>query len=267
MKNQIKLIMCDIDGTLLNSNHEVTEATKTAITKVRENGVLFGIATGRALEAVTLLTPEWKIDHLVDVYMGYNGAHVLDYPLGVDERTHQLEGHLVKEIMEHFLDLDVTMCVYVGRTLYSHKQDERSARITKSNKFTEQPMDESIFENPQTKLVIICDPEYMDTVKARAATFSNPEYRCFQSAPMLFEYVNPNISKSFGIKKICDLHGFTIDNVLAFGDAGNDYEMIRDCGVGVCMENGEDTTKSVADYITKSNDEDGIAVFLNEHLL
>ena len=131
-----KCVFSDIDGTLLNSNHQVTERTKAAITKVRENGVLFGIATGRALEAVTVLTPEWGIDHLVDVYMGYNGAHVLDLNLGVDEKTHMVEGDHIKEIMEHFYDLDVTMCVYVGRTLYSHKQDERSARITPSTETT-----------------------------------------------------------------------------------------------------------------------------------
>lgn len=267
LKERIKLIMCDIDGTLLTSNHEVTEATKTAIAKVREQGVLFGIATGRALEAVTLLTPEWNVDHLIDVYMGYNGAHVLDYTLNVDERTHLLEGKYIKEIIPHFQDLEVTFCVYVGRTLYTSEHNHWSNRLATNNKFTEKTMDESIFENPQTKLVIACDPEYMDVVIERAKTFSSPNYRCFRSAPMLFEYVNPELSKSFGIEKICALHGFTIDNVLAFGDANNDYEMIRDCGVGVCMENGAAETKSVADFITTSNDDEGISRFLNEYLL
>ncbi|MFV0395090.1 MAG: Cof-type HAD-IIB family hydrolase [Coprobacillaceae bacterium] len=268
MKNKIKLIMSDIDGTLLNSKHEVTDVTKEAISKAREQGILFGIATGRALDAVTLLTPDWGIDHLVDVYMGYNGAHVIDYPLGVNEHSHMIEGKYFKEIIDHYKDLDVTMCVYVGRTLYSSRQDARSDSLTKNNKFTEEPMDmETLFLEPRSKLVIACDEEYMDTVIERSKSLNNPAYRCFRSAPTLFEYVHPEVSKSFGINKICKLHGFTIDNVLAFGDAGNDYEMIRDCGVGVCMSNGSDDTKSVADYITDSNDEDGIATFINKYLL
>lgn len=268
MKEQIKLIMCDIDGTLLNSKHEVPKETKEAIARVREYGVLFGIATGRALDAVTLLTPEWGMDHLVDVYMGYNGAHIIDYPLGVNEHSHLLEGKYFKEIINHYKDLDVTMCVYVGRTLYSSRQDERSARITKSNKFVEKPMDmDTLFEEPRSKLVIICDEGYMDTVIEHSKKLHNDAYRCFRSAPVLFEYVHPDVSKSFGINKICEMHGFTIDNVLAFGDASNDYEMIRDCGVGVCMANGSDDTKSVADYITDSNDDNGIANFIEAHLL
>lgn len=268
MKKKIKLIMCDIDGTLLNSNHEVSEATKEAITKVREQGILFGIATGRALDAVTLLTPDWGIDHLVDVYMGYNGAHVIDYPLNVNEHSHQLDGECFKEIVNHYKDLNVNMCVYVERTLYSYKQDERSMRLALNNKFIEKPMDvDTLFDEPRNKLVIICDEEYMDTVIGHSKKLSNPAYRCFRSAPNLFEYVHPEVSKSYGINKVCKLHDFTISNVLAFGDAGNDYEMIRDCGVGVCMANGSDDTKSVADYITDSNDEDGIAKFINTYLL
>jgi Cof subfamily protein (haloacid dehalogenase superfamily) len=263
----IKLIMCDIDGTLLTSNHIVSEGTKEAIAKAREQGMLFGIATGRALDAVTLLTPEWGIDHLVDVYMGYNGAHIIDYSLSINEHSHLIEGKYFKEIMNHYKDLDVTMCIYVGRTLYSSKQDKRSAKLASSNKFTEVPMDEALFEEPRSKLVIVCEEEYMDTVIEHSKSLQSDQYRCFRSAPTLFEYVHPEVSKSFGINKICAMHGFTIDNVLAFGDAGNDYEMIRDCGIGVCMANGSDDTKSVADYITTSNDEDGIAVFLNTYII
>lgn len=267
MKNKIKLIMCDIDGTLLNSQHQVTLATKDAITKAREAGMLFGIATGRALDAVTRLTPDWGIDHLVDVYMGYNGAHVIDYPLHVNEHSHMIDGEHFKEIINHFKDLDVNMCIYVGRTLYSYKQDARSAQISNSNKFTEKPMDEALFLEPRSKLVIICKEEYMDVVIEHAKGLNSEAYRCFRSAPTLFEYVHPEVSKSYGIKKICDLHGFTIENVVAFGDAGNDYEMIRDCGVGVCMANGTDDTKSVANYITDSNDRDGVANFIEKYLL
>jgi len=268
MKERIKIIMSDIDGTLLTSQGKISPRTYQAIKKVRENGILFGIATGRALEGVLENTKDWGINDICDIYLGYNGAHVLDYSLHVDEHTHLLDGKYMREIIEHFSDLDVTFMIYIGRTLHSSRQDEISSRIAKGNKFIEKPFDMDVLLNePRNKLVIGCHESVMDLVMERSKTFSSPHYRCFRSGANLFEYVHPDLSKSYGIEKIAKLHGYSIDNVLAFGDADNDTDMLRDCGVGVCMENGSENSKKVSDYITKSNDQDGIAIFIEEHLL
>jgi len=79
--------------------------------------------------------------------------------------------------------------------------------------------------------------------------------------------MDPRISKSFGLQKLMEMHGFTMENLCTFGDADNDYDMTLHAGVGVVMANGSEKTKSVADHITKDNDHDGIGVFLQEYLI
>ena len=78
MKN-IKVIMCDIDGTLLNSKGIVTSKTIDAIKKVREQGILFGISTGRDVPSVKRLFGKWGIGGLVDMVVGSNGGEIYDY--------------------------------------------------------------------------------------------------------------------------------------------------------------------------------------------
>ena len=82
MKKQIKLILADIDGTLLNSNHEVTEKTRTAIGKLKDKGILFGIATGRSPYAVKHLLKEWGLENDTALIMGFNGGSVMDMRTG-----------------------------------------------------------------------------------------------------------------------------------------------------------------------------------------
>ncbi len=79
-----------------------------------------------------------------------------------------------------------------------------------------------------------------------------------QTTQHLFEFMDPRISKSFGLQKLMEMHGFTMENLCTFGDADNDYDMTLHAGVGVVMANGSEKNKSVADHITKDNDHDGI---------
>ncbi|MEG0736256.1 MAG: HAD hydrolase family protein, partial [Longicatena sp.] len=87
------------------------------------------------------------------------------------------------------------------------------------------------------------------------------------TASVLFEYMDPRISKSSGMKELLQTHNITLDEVCSFGDADNDYDMTLHSGVGVVMANGSEKTKSVADYITDDNDHDGIANFIYSHIL
>ena len=119
------------------------------------------------------------------------------------------------------------------------------------------------------KLLIVCKPETMPAVIERAKTFKDERFKCasLQTTQHLFEFMDPRISKSFGLQKLMEMHGFTMENLCTFGDADNDYDMTLHAGVGVVMANGSEKTKSVADHITKDNDHDGIGVFLQEYLI
>ena len=83
----IKMIMCDVDGTLLNEAGNVSPLTIEAIKKIKLKGLLFGLATGRDIDITEPWYEEWGISGLVDAFIGINGAHIKDYRLGIDTHT------------------------------------------------------------------------------------------------------------------------------------------------------------------------------------
>lgn len=267
----VKLMMVDLDGTLLTSEKKVTEPTKRAIERLKETGTLFGIATGRTLYALERLNKEWGIDHLVDVMVGMNGAQYWDYVDHFRETRDYLSGNAMIEILEKVKDLPVSGIVYNNETreVYAEEETPYTRRIATNNHFTlcVCELKEILKDKEFEKLILACAPEYMDTLKEICKPFDCEEYRGFCTGASLYEFMNPVVSKSQGIQKICSRHGFDMSEVLVFGDNSNDMEMIRDAGVGVCMANGSADAMEVADYITLSNDEDGIAQFIDDYVM
>ena len=269
MKN-IKVIMCDIDGTLLNSKGIVTTKTIDAIKKVREQGILFGISTGRDVPSVKRLFGKWGIGGLVDMVVGSNGAEIYDYKTDYYEENFALPGNLIVNIMEHYKDMDVNFAIHGDGVLYTPKEDELIKILSKGDQLPYEVIDfDEYLKEDRLKLLIVCKPETMPAVIERAKTFKSERFKCasLQTTQHLFEFMDPRISKSFGLQKLMEMHGFTMENLCTFGDADNDYDMTLHAGVGVVMANGSEKTKSVADHITKDNDHDGIGVFLQEHLI
>ena len=105
----IKAIMCDIDGTLLSSKGYVTDKTVEMIKKAREEGILFGLSTGRDVNSIQTLLKDWHIDGLVDMIVGTGGAEIYDYTLDISKAQYPLDGESIKEIIAHFKDMDCTL--------------------------------------------------------------------------------------------------------------------------------------------------------------
>jgi len=266
---KIKLIISDLDGTLLQSDGKVGQRTIDAITKAKEKGLLFGIATGRTLEGIEKCTENWGIEHLCDVYVGAQGSHIIDKASGLEKRIDELSGNDCMEIFNHFKDLDVNFTVFADGNSYSFRDDTDSRYLAKATGYNAMVLKpEILFQNPQIKIVITTKTkEYMKEVIEHSKSLKNGNYKAVSSWSTYLEYVPVDVSKSNGIREILKIHDLSMENILAFGDAENDLEMIQDCGVGVCMENGFTTIKEIADYTTDSNNNDGIAKFIEKYIL
>lgn len=269
MKN-VKAVMCDIDGTLLSSNGIVTPKTIEAIKKLREHGILFGISTGRDVPSVKHLLKVWGIDGLVDLMVGSNGGEIYDYADDYYEMNYPLPGSLILEIMKHFEDMDVNFAIPYEGILFAPRDDRHIQMLATADKVPYQVVDfQEFLKEPKPKLIIICDPEYMDKVIERSETFSNDQYKSssLKTASVLYEYMDPRVTKTHGLEEVMAMHGFSMKELCIFGDADNDYDMTLNAGVGVVMANGSEKTKSVADYITDDNNHDGIGKFIEKYIL
>lgn len=263
---EIKMIMCDLDGTLLRNDKTVSERTLACLKRLRSENILFGIATGRTLYAVTRLIHEWGIGEYVDVLVGFNGAQIIDTNMNVDEVYYPISGETIQAIIKKYEDLDVNVMLYRDDTIFSKRFDFVTEALSKTNRLKTALYDEEILKLSNPKLLIGCDPELMDAVIQRSTEFTLPLVHSVRSQKFLFEFMDERNSKSAGIDKVAKMHGFTLENVMAFGDEDNDLAMLRDCGVGVCMANGSENALAIAAYHTSSNEEDGVAEMIEKCL-
>lgn len=266
----IKAIMCDVDGTLLTSEGVVSPRTIEAIRKAREQGILFGLSTGRDVHSVKTLLKEWGIDGLVDAIVGTGGAEIYDYQKHVDKSNYPLDGQLIKEIMAHFQDMDVNFAVPYEGIIYAPYDDHHIQELAIADKVPYQVTDfDEFLKEPKPKVMIVCDKDDMAKVIERSQTFTNSQYKSasLQTASTLYEYMDPRISKTHGLQEVMAMHHISMDELCTFGDADNDYDMTLNAGVGVVMANGSEKTKSVADYITDDHNHDGIGNYINKYIL
>lgn len=267
---KVTLVATDLDGTLLTGNKKVTEKTRRALQELKNRGIIFGIASGRPVESTLILSKDWGLDEDVSFLIGMNGGTIYDIRKKEKEEFFLMKGETILEIIEHFKDMNVLFHILIGNHRYTnHSTPETRAHAQLFGEVeTEVDLNEFLVGKKINKLIIyLLNPSEMDLIKERAGTFSSPEYVSFQTSPNLYEYVDPNINKGFGIKKVCEHFGVDIQDVVAFGDAANDKEMLEVVGTGVAMKNASDEIKAVADYVSDyTNEEDALGHFVEEYV-
>ena len=267
VKEKIKLILADVDGTLLDSQKNVMPITREEIGYLHDQGILFGIASGRSPYAVRHLVHEWDIAEATDLIMGFNGAAVLDCRNGEMTSVLAMDGRALTEMQENFRDFRFNLGIYDQETYHVLFHDERSEKTALLNRFSLVVDGLKGYETQQLpKALLTAEPEELDRITEYYESMPAPVYyRMFRSAGDRSECVNPQLTKSKGIAILAEKLGLGKEEIMTFGDMMNDYEMIRDY-VGVAMGNADERVKAVSRYTAPSNDEDGIGIFLREYI-
>lgn len=258
----IKLVVMDMDGTLLTSDKTISDYTKNFLKKLSSEGYKLGIASGRPIIGLKRTVVALGIETYINFMTGSNGAELYDVDRNKENCFYQLEPNIIDEIINLYKPFDLNPYVYQGDNCYAYKSDSTIERAANNNHLgiVLCNLKEEI-KTPQSKLVLSTPPEKMKQVEAFYEQHKSEEkYRGFKSQADMFEFVHPKLSKVYGIAYYCKQHGHTIEEVAAFGDTTNDIEMIRECGIGICMCNGTKDAQDAADIVTKyNNDEDGLA--------
>ena len=264
----IKLIIMDMDGTLLNSEKIVDSYTKNLLEKLCADGYRLGIASGRPITGLKKTVHALGIEDIVSFMTGSNGAELYDARDGQEKCFYQLEPAVIDEITTLYKPFGLNPYVYQGEDCYAYRSDSTIERAARNNHLgiVLCNLKEEI-KTPQSKLVLITPPENMNQVVSFYEELKSDKYRAFKSQADMFEFVHPELSKVYGIKYYCGKYGYDISEAAAFGDTTNDIEMLKECGTGVCMCNGTEDAKQAADIVTKySNDESGLARELEDML-
>ena len=260
-----KLIAVDIDGTLLNSKGELTQITKDKILKAVDNGVVFTISTGRPIQGVMPLVEKIGLDIPL---ITYNGSMVLKANTMEVLYSRTLENSDSRQIYTIGEDWDITMMIWSDNKLYSNKDNKKSnyySEITNTPLILVNSLEE--VSKGVTKFLWYEDedkikkfmPELMERLKSETVSVHT-------SRPYFLEFVDRMASKAIAIEKLSEVYDIKREEVIAIGDSYNDISMLEYAGMGVAMENAPEDIKKIADYITKSCDEDGVAYAIDKFI-
>lgn len=261
-----KLMAVDIDGTLLDSKGNITEGNKKAIALGVENGLIFTISTGRPIQGVQPLIDRLNLDL---PFITYNGAMVV---MG-KSREILYEQKLSIEDAERIIglgeDYGTTIIVWSNNRLYVNRMNERGRKYGELSK-TEPVLMENpgeIVKSGVTKILWYDEVETIEKFEREVGAHLGESVNFHTSQPFFLEFVDRNASKAIAMEKLGQHFGIAREEMIAVGDGFNDLSMIEYAGLGVAMANAKDAIKERADFVTLSNDEDGVGHVIYKFVL
>lgn len=260
-----KLIVLDCDGTLLNSSKIITERTKNSLSYVLAKNVKVMIASARPFYRLKPILSELGINVDNQFTIAFNGALVVNNTESEVLFSRGFDYEQVKEIIEIGNLLSTRMFLYSKDAIYSNVDDEKYRKKNPDVNFNVVSLVGLDYSNiPIYKIAYVNSPEETVKLRNKLPAFMFKKYEVSSSVPQFIEFVNRGITKAGALALIQGRMGIESSEVLAFGDQDNDIPMLKYAGGSVVMGNASDNIKAYATYITKSNDEDGVAVAI-EH--
>lgn len=263
------LIALDLDGTLLTDDKRITTYTKVMISKLMEQGHIVVIATGRSNRTSILYYDELGLNTPL---INSNGA-VIHHPNDKNWGQHHLPLDLktASDIIEISYSLNSkNILAVIHDNVIIDQFDENIVNFYEQGSDSGQirigSLKNELKENP-TLMMLYPDidqldrlTEHLNTIHAEAI-----DHRNWGEPYHIIEIMNKRMNKAIAIKRVADYYQIPRERIMAFGDETNDLHMIEFAGVGVAVGNAVDEIKLIADYITKTNEENGVAVFLADY--
>ncbi|MBL7764254.1 MAG: HAD family phosphatase [Chitinophagaceae bacterium] len=257
-----KAVFTDMDGTLLQNDHTISNVTQSIIQQLLKKGIMVVPVSARPLHAILPITSP-VIDKSMPV-VSLNGSYIfhMDEVLR-DVRIPIADATEVHDEIQPYL---VTPMYYNQMLWYSNMNDEiiRKEQLITDVKIIIQPFEltrEQWIEtdNSPNKIMIAGEREVVSEVQAKLRSLYGEKLNIATSQPRYLEVMNREASKKTGIQFLLDRFGLKREEVIAIGDNFNDKDMIEYAGMGIAMGNAPDEIKQVADYVTDTNTNDGVA--------
>ena len=262
----IKAIALDLDGTLLNEDKKISEINKNVLKELERKGVKIYLVTGRTYVSAKPYADELGLGSLL---IAYNGAKVVDYKNDNIIFEQPLEEKYVKTVIKLAKDKNLHINLYKDNTWFvEDSADVETAHYAKHTGLTPVEKDFDTFDDYNMTKITIQNmdntQEFNDVCDEIASRFLGKVYTA-KSQDFLFEVLNKNVNKGLILKRILKSEGIDMSECVAFGDAFNDLEMLREVGYGVAMGNAPLHLKKQVRYVTDTNEYNGVAKFLKKY--
>lgn len=261
---EYKAVFSDIDGTLLNTSHQIPEKTREKIMDINRQGIPFVLVSARMPKGMTAIRDELGSRNPM---ICYSGALVVDGD-GKPIYSVALKEEEAREICKTIPEItpDVSVNVYSKDRWMA--EDLKEYWVDQEMKITGVKADEVSFQDAdvmkEVHKILCMGPADSITVLENKLQKSFPDIRIYKSKDTYLEIMSMKASKSDAVHMLEHVFGVTRDEIIAFGDGHNDIDMIQYAGLGVAMGNASDEVKKAADYVTDINDREGLRQVLDQ---
>lgn len=278
-KRTIKLIAIDMDGTLLNAAHEISEKNQQAIRRAVEMGIHVVISTGRPYSGIGAQTlSALGIRYAVTA----NGGGIYQIPEKKCLFSRAMEPEIVCSVIRQLLKKDIHFDAFIAGERYTQTScldvisklnlSDVSKQYISSSEIVKEDLAAFIEQNHFNveKLTLnfykLPDGTFKDREAVISLLAANPQVTYLCGGYSNLEFTKAGTTKELGLRFLADLLNSSMEETMAIGDTENDLAMIKAAGIGVAMQNAFDEVKQAAQFVTLSNEESGVAYAIEKFI-
>lgn len=248
----------DLDGTLLNSNHELSSENCEALRQLAANDILVVLVSGRMHRSIKPISDQIGLKNPIISYNGGMVKHTI-----TDEVYHHtpVPAEYAMAIVRDCTNQNLHLNYCLNDELYVVEKNEWSELYEVRTGIPANPIGklQQLDGKTPTKLLIIHPAEKLSPLLESFKSNYLDKLYVTQTQPEYIEFMNPKVTKGNALSALSDRFNISIDSVVAFGDSYNDESLLKTAGYGIAMENAVTPIKNCADYITTTNDDNGVA--------
>ena len=265
-----KLLVLDIDGTLANSQKEITVATKAAVIKLMKRGHICMLASGRPLHGMEWAAKELEFDKYGGYLLSYNGAKIVKFDTGETVYEKRVPKEYLADIYQFAVENGCGLISYEDNDIISgngvNEYIDLESRIN-DLKIKEVNNFPAYFKEDVVKCLLCVNQDRSAIIEEKFQACIGDRVSVYRSEAFYVEAMPLGVDKASSIAHMLPLIGLSREDCVACGDSFNDIGMIKYAGVGVAMGNAKQAVKDVADVITLSNDENGLIPIIERYFL
>ena len=265
MLNNVKIAIFDLDGTLLNNNHKITEKTKDALNLLHSHNIKLVLASGRVDSYAAKYAKELNI---IDYIIANNGALIYDYQKKEIIYEEYYDISTLNKLWQYANDNEIGITLNAFNERYSNtfattSKDNNTIidDISKLGKHIYQVVFTS-FDHSKIKKLLT----YLNDIDGKISYISKHYYNTHSKKSISVDLNLNDTSKGNSIEYLLNILKINKNDAVCFGDNNNDLSMFNKCGIKVAMGNSNDNVKNISDYITSDNNSDGIYQFINKNM-
>lgn len=266
----IKMLALDLDGTLTNSEKKISKRTKQVLKKAMKLGVNVVLASGRPTVGITSLASELNLKELGGYILAYNGGKIIDCKTETEVYANVLPMECIPTLCEIVKDYDAAILTYLQNQIIT--EDDTNPYVIKEcmiNKTKARKVENlvSAITEPVPKCLIVGEHKELLRLKKQLESLFEGKLNIFFSEPYFLEIMPLGVEKSASLERLLTKLKMDRTQLMACGDGLNDLTMLEFAGLSVAMENGCQEAKKIADVITASNDDDGVALAVEKYII